>query len=104
MTKDITIKIRLTEELNQMLIFKSKAINTNKSEYLRKLINSSDIKVANSKDKSNIIKAVNKVGNNINQIAYMLNKANLNNELNKIDYDNLSDKLSIIEYMLNEIK
>ena len=104
MNKDITIKIRLTEELNNMLIFKSKAVNTNKSEYLRMLINSSDIKVNNSKDKSNIIKAVNKVGNNINQIAYMLNKANLNNELNKVDYDNLSDKLSIIEYILNEIK
>ena len=104
MSKDITIKIRLTEELNNMLIFKSKAVNTNKSEYLRMLINSSDIKVDNSKDKSDIIKAVSKVGNNINQIAYVLNKANLNNELNKVDYDNLSDKLSIIEYMLNKIK
>ena len=86
-----------------MLQLKSKASNMTASNYIRTSINNSKIKVDDSKDIGKLIGAINKVGNNINQIAYTLNKANNSNRLNDIDYNNILDKLIIIEYQLKEI-
>ena len=101
--KDKQINLRLSQELYNMLKLKSKASNMTASNYIRTSINSSQIKIDNSKDIGKLIGAINKVGNNINQIAYTLNKANSSNKLNDIDYNNLLDKLTIIEYQLKDI-
>jgi len=101
--KDKQINLRLSQELYNMLQLKSKASNMTASNYIRTSINSSQIKIDNSKDIGKLIGAINKIGNNINQIAYTLNKANNNNELNNIDYNNILDKLIIIEHQQSEL-
>lgn len=101
--KDRRFEVRLTNELYNTLELKSKAINMNKSEYIIKAIIDSDIKADNSKDICMLLGSVNKIGNNINQIARNLNIANNSNKLDDINYNNILDKLTIIEYQLKDI-
>ena len=101
--KDKTITIRLSDELYNMLQIKASASNMNTSDYIRTSINDSDIKVDNRKDIGKLIGSINKVGNNINQIAHNLNIANNSNKLDDINYNNILDKLTIIEYQLKEV-
>lgn len=100
--KKKTISLRLTNELYNLLQFKA-ASKISASDYIRQSITQSDIKVNNSKDIFALIGSVNKVGNNINQIAHTLNIANKNNNLNDIDYNNIIDSLLLIEYQLKDI-
>lgn len=97
------INIRLNDEIYNMLQFKSKATNMTATDYITTAINGSDIKVDNSKDIGRLIGAINKVGNNINQIAHNLNIANNSDKLDDVDYSNLLNKLVIIEHQLNSI-
>ncbi len=101
--KEKTISLRLTNELYNLLQFKAAASKISASDYIRQSITQSDIKVNNSKDIFALIGSVNKVGNNINQIAHTLNIANKNNNLNDIDYNNIIDSLLLIEYQLKDI-
>ncbi len=101
--KDKQINIRLNQDILNLLELKSKAINMNKSEYIIKAIIDSDIKADNSKDICMLLGSVNKIGNSINQIARNLNIANNNNKLDDINYNNILDKLTIIEYQLKDI-
>ena len=50
-----------------------------------------------------VIQSQNKIGNNLNQIARVLNTAKIENVLNIVDYKNLIDKLEIIENQLENI-
>jgi len=101
--KDKTISFKATNEFYNMLQFKSKASNMKPSDFIRHSINESNIKIDNSKDIGKLIGSVNKVGNNINQIAYNLNIANNKDKLDDINYNNILDKLTIIEYQLKEV-
>jgi len=101
--KDRRFEVRLTEELYNTLEFKSKAVNMNKSEYILKSIINSDIKIDDSKDIRMLLASINRIGNNINQIAKNLNIANNINKLDDINCDNILDKLTIIEYNLKYI-
>lgn len=101
--KDKQINLRLSQELYNMLQLKSRASNMTASNYIRTAINSSQIKIDNSKDIGKLIGSINKVGNNINQIAHTLNKANNSNKLKDIEYNNILNKLTIIEYQLKDI-
>ena len=44
-----------------------------------------------------VISQIAKIGNNLNQLAKVLNISNLEENLNDFDYENLIHKLSIIE-------
>lgn len=101
--KNKEFKFRLSEELYNMLQLKATASNMNASDYLRNAINESDIKIDDRKDIGKLIGSVNKVGNNINQIAHNLNIANNSNKLDDVNYNNILDKLTIIEYQLKEV-
>ena len=101
--KDKQINIRVDENVFNLLEFKSKAININKSEFIIKAIIDSDIKIDNSKNLLELINAINKIGNNINQIAKNLNIANNSDKLESVNYNNLLDKLIIIEAQLKNI-
>ncbi|MEA2018243.1 MAG: plasmid mobilization relaxosome protein MobC, partial [Campylobacterota bacterium] len=95
--KNKEFKFRLSEELYNMLQLKASASNMNASDYLRSAINTSDIKIDDRKDIGKLICSINRIGNNINQIAHNLNKANNSNKLDDINYNNILDKLTIIE-------
>lgn len=97
------LNIRVTEEIYNMLQLKSKASNMTATDYIITSINQSDIKIDNRKDIGKLIGSVNKVGNNINQIAHNLNIANNSNKLDDVNYNNILDKLTIIEYQLKEV-
>ena len=95
--------MRLSEEVIKTLTLKSRAINMNKTEYVTKAILDSYIKEDNSKDIARLIGSINKIGNNINQIAYNLNIAKNNNKLGEQNFEDLLNKLIIIEYKLKEV-
>lgn len=97
------ITLRISEELDNMLTLKSAAANKNRSDYLRDSISKSNISIDTSKDIRLMLGSVNKIGNNINQIAHNLNIANNSNKLDDVNYNNILDKLTIIEYQLKEI-
>ena len=101
--KDKRIEIRVTQELYNTLQVKSKAAGMSISKYVRNAILESDIKVDNSKDIATLIGSINKIGNNLNQIAHNLNIANNSNKLDDIKYDQLLDELLVIKYYLNEL-
>ena len=102
--KDRQINVRVNQEILNILELKAKASNMSKTEYVTRAILDSEIKVTNnSKDISKLIGSINKIGNNINQIARNLNVANKQDKLDYINYDNILDKLIIIQYQLNEI-
>lgn len=101
--KEKSISFRLSDELFMELEFKAKSCNLKPSEYLRQSISNIHIKENNSKDVQLVLGSINRIGNNINQIAKVLNIANNSNKLSDINYDNIIDKLVIIEEQMNTI-
>ena len=97
------ISFRFDEEIIKTLDLKSKAVNMNRTEYITKAIIDSDIQVDNSRDIGRVIGSINKIGNNINQIAKNLNVARNENKLNEVDYNNILDRLIAVEYQLHNI-
>ena len=104
MKKD-EFKFRISKELKDLLNSKSQEANMNSSEFLRELILSSqiNIKTTNKKDLKELIWNVNKIGVNINQLAYALNYSIEANKLDNYSYINLTNKLLIIENRLDSI-
>ena len=104
MKKD-EFKFRISKELKDLLESKSQEANMNSSEFLRELILSSqiNIKTTNKKDLKELIWNVNKIGVNINQLAYALNYSIEANKLDNYSYINLTNKLLIIENKLDSI-
>jgi hypothetical protein len=101
--KDKQINLRLTNELFNQLTFKANTCGKSTSEFLRESIHNSEIKVDNSKNINEMIFQVNRIGNNLNQIAKNLNISNNENSLNDYDYENLLNELNIIEFLLIDI-
>lgn len=97
------IALRLDETTHEILINKANESNRNISEFLRNAILTTQISVNNTKDKGLLIGAINRVGNNINQIAHNLNIAKQNNNLNNVDYETIINQLYIIEVSINKI-
>lgn len=104
MKKD-EFKFRISKELKDLLNSKSQEANMNSSEFLRELILSSqiNIKATNKKDLKELIWNVNKIGVNINQLAYALNYSIEIKKLDNYSYQNLANRLLIIENRLDSI-
>ena len=104
MKKD-EFKFRISKELKDLLNSKSQEANMNSSEFLRELILSSqiNIKTTNKKDLKELIWNVNKIGVNINQLAYALNYSIEIKKLDNYSYQNLANRLLIIENRLDSI-
>ena len=98
-------KFRLSQEQKQLLNSKAKAANMNGTQFLIKYIESSNINVKtnNKKDLKELIWNINKIGVNINQLAYALNYSIEANKLDNYSYINLTNKLLIIENRLDLI-
>ena len=104
MKKD-EFKFRISKELKDLLNSKSQEANMNSSEFLRELILSSqiNIKTTNKKDIKELIWNINKIGVNINQLAYALNYSIEIKKLDNYSYQNLANRLLIIENRLDSI-
>ena len=95
--KDIAITIRLSKLQLDNLKSEAKKYNIGVSEYIRRASIKGYYKnILNDSFYSDILYQINKIGNNLNQIAYKVNLSN------KIELDSLK-KLVSIEKILNSI-
>ncbi len=95
------IELRVTEEFFQDLNSKIEDSGLSKADYFRHIL--SQGKVVVKKDYNVLAMQVKKCGVNLNEIAYVLNVANLKNELNNQDYQALLIELKLIQNQLNKI-
>ncbi|MCT7567839.1 plasmid mobilization protein [Aliarcobacter butzleri] len=100
-SKSKRIELRVTEEFFQNLNSKIQDSGLKKADYFRQIL--SQRKVVLKKDYNNLATQVRKCGVNINEIAYVLNVANLKNALNNYDYQTLLFELKLIQNQLNRI-
>lgn len=102
MSKRNTVTIRLSDELFAELLIKSQSLNMTVSDYVRGTICNTELNYrTNEKDFGYLIGVINKVGNNINQIAHNLNVARNEQSLDQVDYEDIMNQLIIIN---SEIK
>ncbi|WP_151944044.1 plasmid mobilization protein [Aliarcobacter butzleri] len=99
--KSKRIEIRVSDEFSQDLNSKIHDSGLKKADYFRQIL--SQGKVVVKKDYNNLATQVRKCGVNINEIAYVLNVANLKNTLNNYDYQALLFELKLIQNQLNRI-
>ncbi len=95
------IELRVTEEFFQTLSSKIQDSGLKKAEYFRYIL--SQGKVVVKKDYNSLATQVRKVGINLNEVAFVLNVANLKNALNIYDYQALLVELKLIQNQLNRI-
>jgi hypothetical protein len=95
------IELRVTEEFFQDLNLKIQHSGLSQSEFLRQSL--SQGKVVVKKDYNILAMQIRKVGVNINELAFVLNVANLKNALNNYDYQALLIELKLIQNQLNRI-
>lgn len=95
------IELRVTEEFFQDLNSKIQDSALSQSEFLRQSLSQGKIVV--KKDYNTLIAQVKRVGVNLNEIAFVLNVANLKNALNNYDYQTLLIELKLIQMQLNRI-
>ena len=99
--KDKRIEIRVSEEFFEDLNSKIQDSGLKKAEYFRQILSKDSVIVV--KDYNNLATQVRKCGININEIAYVLNVANLKNALNNYDYQALLVELKLIQNQLNRL-
>ena len=95
------IEIRVNEEFLEDLNSKIKDSGLKKVDYFRYTL--AQGKVVVKKDYNNLAIQVRKCGINLNEIAYVLNVANLKNALNNYDYQALLVELKLIQNQLNRL-
>ena len=100
-SKSKRIELRVTDDFFKDLELKIQDSGLKKAEYFRYIL--SQGKVIIKKDYNNLATQVRKCGVNINEIAYVLNIANLKNALNIYDYQALLVELKLIQNQLNRI-
>ncbi|AFI06722.1 plasmid mobilization protein [Helicobacter cetorum] len=100
--KTTAISIRLNKEQKDLITFKAKAINISKTDLILRAIENAEIK-SDSKDTTKLLSEVNRIGNNLNQIAHAINLTKLKNQLHNFDFSTLENDLTIIKYQLNEL-
>ena len=99
--KDKRIEIRVSEEFFEDLNSKIQDSGLKKAEYFRQILSKDSVIVV--KDYNKLALQVRKVGVNLNELAYVLNVANLKNTLNNYDYQALLIDLKLIQNQLNRI-
>ncbi|MCT7625029.1 plasmid mobilization protein [Aliarcobacter butzleri] len=99
--KSKRIEIRITEDFFQNLNSKIQNSGLKKAEYFRQILSKDSVIVV--KDYNKLALQVRKVGVNLNELAYVLNVANLKNTLNNYDYQALLIDLKLIQNQLNRI-
>lgn len=99
--KDKRIEIRVTEDFFQEFDQAVKSTGLKRPCFFEQIFYQGKIIV--KKDYSNLAIQIRKVGVNINELAFVLNVANLKNALNNYDYQALLVELKFIQNQLNRI-
>jgi hypothetical protein len=92
------IQVKMPDNVFYTLTLKAASLGTNNSAYIRALILGQEILSADkNEEQSRIIGEVAKFGNNLNQIAHVLNISNLACTLDDVNYQALLDQLYLLE-------
>ena len=92
------IQVKMPENVFHTLTLKAASLGSNNSAYIRALILEQEILSADKhEDTSRLIGEVAKFGNNLNQIAHVLNISNLAGTLDDVSYEALLDQLYLLE-------
>lgn len=100
-SKDKRIEIRVTEDFFQEFDQTVKSTGLKRPNFFEQIFYQGKIVV--KKDYNTLIAQVIRVGVNLNEIAFVLNVANLRNALNNYDYQDLLIELKLIQNQLNRI-
>ena len=77
------IRFRISEDDYSNYVDKVKQSGYNQSEFFRNIVLENKTKVINKDDGIKVVYHLNKMGNNLNQIAYKLNKAYLSGNISE---------------------
>jgi len=92
------IQVKMPDNVFHTLTLKAASLGTNNSTYIRALILDQEILSADkNEEQSRLIGEVAKFGNNLNQIAHVLNISNLAGTLDDVNYQALLDQLYLLE-------
>ena len=92
------IQIKMPDNIFHTLTLKAASLGTNNSAYIRALILDQEILSADkNEDTSRLLGEVAKFGNNLNQIAHILNISNLAGTLDDVNYQALLEQLYLLE-------
>ncbi len=101
MKKDVSIHFRLSSDLKEKIKRESEKSNMTMSQYINSCLNNKSIVIIeNGKE---IYFELNKIGNNINQIARKLN-SNIATNSDIENLDNIGKELRKIWQLLNSLK
>lgn len=101
MKKDVSIHFRLSSDLKEKIKRESEKSNMTMSQYINSCLNNKSIVIIeNGKE---IYFELNKIGNNINQIARKLN-SNIATNSDIENLDNIGKELRRIWQLLNSLK
>ena len=101
--KNKIVSVRLSEAEYQRAALQAEAANKKVSELFREAVNDSEIQFNDAKDFASLIASLNWIGNNVNQIAKVLNTANKQGSLSDVDYSDIKDTLYIIMHNIKEV-
>ncbi len=99
--KSKRIEVRITDDFFEELELKIKDSGLKKADYFRQIL--SQNKVVVKKDYNSLATQVRKCGVNLNELAFVLNIANLKNTLNIYDYQALLVELKLIQNKLSKL-
>jgi hypothetical protein len=98
------IQVKMPDNIFHTLTLKAASLGTNNSAYIRALILDQEILSADkNEEQSRLIGEVAKFGNNLNQIAHVLNISNLAGTLDDVNYQALLDQLYLLEKAIESI-
>lgn len=101
MQRDVSIHFRLSKKLKERIKLESQKSNMTMSEYINRCLrNKSIIVLENGKE---IYYELNKIGNNINQIAKKLN-SNIATNKDLEQLTNISEEIRKVWQLLNSLK
>lgn len=96
--------MRVSKPLRNKITISAKSLNMTDSEYVINAISNTKLNYKPiRKDLAKVSLGIKKVGNNLNQIAHVLNIANKENTLGDIEYDKMLDILLDIKLSIKDI-
>ena len=102
--KGKSITFRTSPKLKEYIEANCKLLNVNKSDFIKKMILEGKVKnEPNKRDLALLRMSIQRIGNNINQLAYVLNVAKKEGELSGVDYQNMLETLLKINTSVVEL-
>jgi len=92
--KGVTISFRTTEGMKEYIHEHCKLLNVNQTDFIKRMIIDGKVKnEPNKRDLALLRMSIQRIGNNINQLAYGLNVAKKEGKLSEVDYQQMLETL-----------